>query len=148
MWPSRSGATRGDALRVSGSPSSSDEAVRDTLHVMVVSEDPRVREEARYGLARGWTTSFADDSVDAWRSLERERPSLVVVDLQTGNSGGYALARDMAESSRLRGTPILILLERRQDAWLAGRAGASAFLVKPLRPGELARSAAELSGSN
>ena len=115
---------------------------------MVVSEDPRVREEARYGLPSGWTASFADDSRDAWMSLELERPSLVVVDLQTGNAGGYALARDMAESAKLAVVPILILLERRQDAWLARRSGASAFLVKPLRPGELARAVDALSARN
>ncbi|MFN2489811.1 MAG: response regulator [Actinomycetota bacterium] len=107
--------------------------------VLVVSDDPLVRDDARYGFPVGIAVSFAVDSRDAARLLEEERPSVVVVDMQTGNAGGYSLARHMAESAQLDSVPILILLERDQDRWLARKAGASAYRTKPLRPGELAR---------
>lgn len=107
------------------------------LHVVIVSDDPHVREDARFSLPTDVAVTFARDATRASEALESEQPTVVVVDMQTGNAGGYALAREMAESSHLRNVPIIILLERAQDAWLAERAGASAHCVKPLRPGEL-----------
>jgi DNA-binding response OmpR family regulator len=109
------------------------------VNVLVVSDDPLVREEARYGFPAEVKVSFAVDARDAARMLEHEQRSIVVVDLQTGNAGGYALAKDMADSSRLAGIPLLILLQRPQDAWLAKEAGADAFCTKPLGGGRLAR---------
>jgi DNA-binding response OmpR family regulator len=109
------------------------------MHVLVVTDDPLVREEARYGFPAGVTVSFAVDARDAERALESERPTVVVVDMQTGNAGGFALAKQMSESSALADVPVLILLQRPQDAWLAKAAGAAAHRTKPLAPGGLSR---------
>ena len=124
------------------------EASDNRLYVLVVSDDPHVREEARYGFSKGSKVSFANDAREAWPLLRGERPSVVVVDMQTGNAGGYALARSLSESSHLAGVPVLILLERSQDDWLARTAGASMFRVKPLRPGELVTTTQELAQAN
>jgi two-component system phosphate regulon response regulator PhoB len=110
-----------------------------TLSVLVVSDDPLVREDARYGFPAGVDVSFALDARDAADALRESTPSVVVVDMQTGNAGGYALARYMAESEALSRVPTLILLQRSQDAWLAARSGATACRTKPLQPGQLAR---------
>jgi uncharacterized protein YecT (DUF1311 family) len=67
--------------------------------------------------------------------------------MQTGNAGGYALARHMSESEALARIPTLILLQRTQDAWLATRSGATASCTKPLAPGQLAREAVALARS-
>ena len=71
-------------------------------------------------------------------------PELVLVDIQTGSAGGFSLARDMAQSPRLRAVPILMLLEREQDAWLSRQAGAIAYRVKPIDTDDLVRSVLEL----
>ncbi len=119
-----------------------------SLHVVVVSDDPHIRDEARYGFPKDWTLSFADDAREVWPALRGDRPSVVVVDMQTGNAGGYAMARSMSESTSLREVPVLILLERPQDAWLARTAGASTYRVKPLQPGELAATTRRLAAQN
>ncbi len=93
----------------------------------------------------GFDVEFAIDAREASRVLERRPPSLVVVDMQTGNAGGYALMRYVAEARHLPHIPVLVLLERAQDAWLARIAGAAASRVKPLAPGELERAVAELT---
>ena len=113
--------------------------VEDGLRVLVVSDDPQVREAARYGFPAGVQVDFADDAREAARVLGDRPPSVVVADLQTGRAGGYALARDMSESGGFGGVPVLILLQRSQDAWLAQMAGASLHRTKPLRPGTLVR---------
>ena len=113
-------------------------------HILVVSDDDHVRDEARFGMPADVAVALAIDSREAAKLLEQRPPALVVVDMQTGNAGGYALTRDIAQSPRLARTPVLILLERVQDVWLARNAGAAAYRVKPLGPGELARAVGAL----
>lgn len=113
--------------------------------ILVVSDDPLVREQARYGFSEGISISFVLDAREVPEALTIHEPSIVVVDMQTGNAGGFSLCREMAESGDHAGVPILMLLERPQDSWLARSAGATAFLVKPLGPGALAREVYSLS---
>jgi DNA-binding response OmpR family regulator len=107
------------------------------LHVLVVSDDPLVREEARFGFPSGVTVSFAVDARGAEGSLSTHLPTVVVVDMQTGSAGGYALAKYMRETPSLSEVPILMLLERPQDDWVARQGGATANAVKPLGSGRL-----------
>ena len=111
------------------------------LSILIVSDDPHVRDEARYSFPADANVSLATDSRAAWGKLHQGAFSVVLVDMQTGSAGGYALARDMSQSPRLKEVPVVMLLERPQDAWLARAAGAAIYRVKPLPPGELARAA-------
>jgi DNA-binding response OmpR family regulator len=72
---------------------------------------------------------------------------LVVLDLQIGNMGGMATCMEMRldESvGRLDHTKILILLDRDVDAFLANRAGADGWIVKPLDSFRLRKAATAL----
>ncbi|MGH2820271.1 MAG: response regulator [Actinomycetota bacterium] len=109
------------------------------MRVLVVTDDPVVREQARYGFPSGVDVDLAIEARDAWEALEEDVPAAIVVDMQTGSAGGFALSRDVLATERLAGVPVLILLQRVQDAWLARKAGARAYRVKPLGGGELAR---------
>lgn len=62
-------------------------------------------------------------------------PDLVVLDLQIGNMGGMATCLDLrleAGAGRLPDLPVLMLLDREADVFLARRSGADGWLVKPL----------------
>lgn len=104
--------------------------------VLVVSDDPLLREEARYGFPED-AICFASDSRDALRMIEDRLPQVVVVDLQTGSAGGFNLIRSLRQHERTRDIPTLLLLERPQDSWLARQAGASGVRVKPLEVSDL-----------
>ena len=71
-------------------------------------------------------------------------PELIVLDMQMGSQGGVAtclnLRQDM-ETARLPETPILLLLDRQADVFLARESQADAWLVKPLNPLQLKRQA-------
>lgn len=112
--------------------------------VLVVSDDPDISDEARFGLVDAVTVETAMDATDAIEKLALLRPAIVIVDLQTGNSGGYALARDMSQQPKLAGIPIVMIIEREQDRWIAGQAGAAVTLRKPLAAGALGRALADL----
>ena len=75
------------------------------------------------------------------------KPDLVVLDLQIGNMGGVAVAIDLRleeSGGRLPHVPILLLLDRRDDAFIARRADVDLMLVKPVDAGVLRRAAAPL----
>jgi DNA-binding response OmpR family regulator len=110
------------------------EAAEGVLRILVVTDNRPVREELEFGFPEPVDVEFAYDSRAAWQRLveDDEPPSAVVVDLQTGAAGGFGLARDMKAVRALAGLPIVILLERDQDRWLARQAGASAALLKPI----------------
>jgi DNA-binding response OmpR family regulator len=64
-----------------------------------------------------------------------QTPDLVILDLQIGNMGGMATAIDLRHESlagRLEHVPILMLLDRDADTFLAKRSAADAWLVKPI----------------
>jgi DNA-binding response OmpR family regulator len=62
-------------------------------------------------------------------------PDLVVLDLQIGNMGGMATCLDLRleeSAGRLPHVAVLMLLDRRADVFLARRAQADGWVVKPL----------------
>jgi len=62
-------------------------------------------------------------------------PDLVILDLQIGNMGGGAASlalRQEEGAGRLDRRPILLLLDREADEFLARHTGADDWIVKPL----------------
>jgi DNA-binding response OmpR family regulator len=83
------------------------------------------------------------------RVLEDD-PDLVMLDLQIGEMGGVAACLDLRleeSGDRLPPQKIVLLLDREADLFLARRAGADGWLVKPVDAGRLRRAvAAVLAG--
>jgi len=74
-------------------------------------------------------------------------PHLVVLDLQIGNMGGMAacMALHLEESGgRLPHLPVLMLLDRQADVFMAQRSAADGWLIKPLDAFRLRRAAQAL----
>src|SRR5205814_602449 len=68
-------------------------------------------------------------------AVREHTPDLVVIDLQIGNMGGMAACLDLRleeGAGRLPHVPVLMLLDRRADVFLARRSQADGWLVKPL----------------
>jgi DNA-binding NarL/FixJ family response regulator len=104
--------------------------------ILVVSDAPWVRREVIAALDDG---EFREvDSGDAVPPAVRERhPDLVITDLQVGSMGGMAIALELRleeSAGRMPHVPILMLLDRRADVFLARRSAAEGWLVKPLDP--------------
>jgi DNA-binding response OmpR family regulator len=77
----------------------------------------------------------------------RLTPALVVLDLQIGNMGGMATCMALrldAGAGRLPQVPILMLLDRKDDVFLARRSEADGWMVKPLDAFRLRRAATAL----
>ncbi len=62
-------------------------------------------------------------------------PDLVILDMQIGNMGGIATCLHLhheAGAERLPEVPVLMLLDRQADVFLARRSDADGWVVKPL----------------
>lgn len=127
---------------------STGEAAAASTWILVVSDDPRVHEVAAHGFGASVDVTFAEDARRALEMLRAATPSVVVVDLQSGSAGGFALCKDMAADPRLEPVPVLMLLERDQDAWLAREAGAEMHRTKPVDASDLVHAALSLTSSS
>jgi DNA-binding NarL/FixJ family response regulator len=104
--------------------------------ILVASDLPTLRRDVA-----SVTTSGDVDVVEAISgpavidAVLADPPDLVVVDMQMGNMGGMAVCLELRlEESYLDipHVPVLMLLDRRADVFLARRSGAEGWLVKPL----------------
>ncbi|HLW45536.1 MAG TPA: response regulator, partial [Acidimicrobiales bacterium] len=70
-------------------------------------------------------------------AVNEETPDLVILDLQIGNMGGMAVCLELRLNESyldIPHVPVLMLIDRRPDVFLARRSGAEGWLVKPLDP--------------
>jgi DNA-binding response OmpR family regulator len=73
--------------------------------------------------------------VDVLSAIEAGVPDLVILDLQIGNMGGMAACLNLRleeSADRLPHVPVLMLLDRVADVFLARRSQAEGWMVKPL----------------
>lgn len=116
-----------------------------TVDVVLVSPDARSRElmaltvrsiERRLGQKLRFRAA-ADGDLGTRVTL-RDRPEVVVADELASRAGAFSLAKTLRDDGDPYTGVIVILLERRQDAWLARWSGADAWFVKPADPFEVA----------
>jgi len=119
---------------------------RATLAVMasriiVVTDEVWARNEVHAALTEpDFTLVDHDDPATAAELLEAEEADAVVVDLQVANMGGMAIARELHQQAALKDraeVPVVLLLDRSADSFLAKRAGVAGWVTKPFSAHEL-----------
>ena len=120
------------------------------MKILVAADARWVREQVRAALV-----SPGQEVIEVVRGQEvrgavaEHHPDLVMLDLQIGNMGGFAVAIDLhleESGGRLPHVLILLLLDREADRFLAKRAAVDGELVKPVDPGTLRRSVRRIFG--
>lgn len=113
------------------------------MKVLLVSSNPALTRRVESALAGRPDTEVAVVATPgrALGQLDGAAPfDVVVADNDTHPAGGFSLARDVRARANmgLDVPPVVLLLARHQDAWLANWAQADAYLVKPVDPFDLA----------
>jgi DNA-binding response OmpR family regulator len=121
------------------------------MEVLLVSPDARSRElmalavrsiERRLGSELRFRAAANGEL--GTRAALRDRPEIVIADELASRAGAFALAKTLRDDPYPFTGVIVILLERRHDAWLARWSGADAWFVKPADPFEVADRTLEL----
>ena len=120
-----------DVLLVSPDPAS-----RDLMALAVRSVERALGTELRFRAAANGELGI--------RAAMRDRPEVIVADEIASRAGAFALAKGLRDDAQPYTGVIVILLERKHDAWLARWSGADAWFVKPVDPFELADRLLEL----
>ncbi len=128
-------------------PSAVGTLVVDMTSIFLVAEAPWVRndvlsatDDTRYEIVEFGDPTEAIEGIAA-----AEAGSVAVVDMQVGSMGGMAICRAIREvRTEFSSPPVptILLLDRPADAFLARRAGAAGWVLKPFTAHEL-RSALE-----
>ena len=116
--------------------------------VLVASDASWVRDHVKAALCGpGFELIEVERGHDVRGLVADRQPDLAIVDLQIANMGGMAVSLDLRleeSGGRLPHVPILLLLDREADKFLARRSTVDAMLVKPIDAGTLRRAVKNL----
>ena len=93
------------------------------------------------------TVDSVYNGADVRDEVAYDPPDLIVLDLQIGTMGGMAVCLDLRleeGAGRIDPVPVLMLLDRRPDVFMARRSKAEGWLLKPLDPIRLRKAAQAL----
>lgn len=104
--------------------------------ILVIEDDEVARELMRMALERrGYRIIVAEDGIEGYEKALKERPDLIVTDIQMPAADGMHLVRRVRDTTELAETPILVTTGfGTGNATLALAQGATAYEPKPINP--------------
>ncbi len=120
----------------------------DNTSVLVVEDEPAIVELVKYSLREaGWDIRTADTVANAWDSITRGKPDLVLLDWMLPDQSGLRLLSRLRGDRDFQEIPVIMLTAKSmEEDKIAGlNTGADDYVTKPFSPRELlARSRALL----
>ena len=112
--------------------------------MLLVSDASWVRNQVRAALSGSAEIVEVTDPYQVETAVSGSGTDLSIVDMQVGSMGGMAITRTLKAITPATG-PIVLLLDRQADAFIARRAGADAWLAKPFNAQALRRVLADVT---
>ena len=109
--------------------------------VLTVDDSATMRDMLSATLsALGYRVVQAADGLLGLETLERERPDVIITDINMPRLDGIGFIQKVRDNARHRATPILVLTTNTDPDLknTARRAGATGWIVKPFDPQKLA----------
>ena len=108
--------------------------------ILIADDDAACREVLEALLTdQGYETRQAGDGHEAFESVAREQPDLVLLDVMMPKLNGFEVCRRIKDNPETRLTPVVLVtwLSAAEDRVHGIEAGADEFLNKPVDPSEL-----------
>jgi DNA-binding response OmpR family regulator len=121
----------------------------DEITILVVDDEPRLRELMKVALGTRYTFLEAGD-VNQALSLVRKRPDLVLLDVMIPGGSGLDVLREIRSNPDLDRIPVVVVSawQAAEDRRAALEEGADAFLGKPFPLEELTAIVRTLAGGH
>jgi two-component system alkaline phosphatase synthesis response regulator PhoP len=106
-------------------------------HILVVDDEKDILELLEYNLKKeGYSVASAATGELALKSIERERPDLILLDLMLPGLDGYEVARRIKRNPKTARIPVIMLTAKREEIdVVAGlELGAEDYVTKPFSP--------------
>lgn len=107
--------------------------MEDTKFILVVEDDPILKNLLGHSLANKYQTLYASDGNEAIAFLEQHKPVLVLLDLMLPTMDGFAVLQAIrARTDELKNVPIIVVSNLGADAdkEKAKSLGANDYLIK------------------
>lgn len=119
------------------------------MHVLVVDDDPDIRELVAFKLAQmGHTVSSEKDGESGLAAALDKTPDLILLDVMMPKLTGIEVCQRLRDETATSGVPIILITAKAQevDVERGFAAGADDYIVKPFSPRELASRVDAVSG--
>jgi DNA-binding response OmpR family regulator len=119
-------------------------------NLLLATDADYVYDEVDAALGGPYAVHRVRHGADVLPAVKQVDPVVVLLDLQIGNMGGMAACLNLRLEERAGRVParrILMLLDREADIFLAQRAEADGWLIKPLDAFRLRRAVQTVLGS-
>ena len=107
--------------------------------ILIVDDEPLITEVLSEHFKSDFDVETALSGTDALTAIVRQRPDLVLLDINMPRMNGLELLRRIKAESGLAKIPVVIVTtEGKEEDTVAGlRAGAAAYVRKPFQHGEI-----------
>ena len=118
------------------------------MKILIVDDDTGLTQLLQLVFeSRGFWVTTAYDGEQALQVLEKELPEVIVLDLMMPGVGGLEVCKQVRQDPRTAHIPIIVLSampneSAHQDAM---EAGATEYLIKPIRPSDLIKRIREVT---
>ncbi len=123
------------------------------LRIAISSDDASVRESVRKALGKRLTSELPENQIQEFATADslklyalgkssagKVKVDLFILDGEAVPEGGLGVARQLKDEI-FNCPPIMVLVAREQDAWLAGWSRAEGVVTHPVDPFTLAKTA-------
>ena len=118
----------------------------DKTKILVVDDDSFMHEMFAEALGENYHIIAAESAADALMLLKKERPSLILMDVEMPGMDGYEACRRFKDMDAMSGVPVIFVSAHDQiEERLKGyEAGGEDYVIKPFIPQELEAKVAQL----
>ena len=106
-------------------------------HLLLVDDSEAVLALMKAALSGRYQISTAKDGREAMAKVQQVKPACMLLDLTMPVMGGDEVLARLGESQELRAIPVIVVSSETERAAACLRAGAKAFVPKPIRTDEV-----------